>query len=102
MLRATIDGASVSDRRALHAALAGQLAFPEWYGGNLDALYDCLTEPGEAIELTVRSFDALEEHLGGYARAFLRVLEEVSEGRGRLRYRLEPSLIEQEEDCNEP
>lgn len=33
----------------LHAALAATFGFPDWYGGNLDALWDCLvtcvTEP---------------------------------------------------------
>jgi RNAse (barnase) inhibitor barstar len=32
------------DRRAVHAYLASTLDFPEWYGNNLDALVDCLTD----------------------------------------------------------
>ncbi len=86
MLRVTIDGASIPDRRALHEALAPVL--PEWYGRNLDALYDCLTEPGELIQLTIQDLDALEKHLGGYAHAFLRVLKDASEECGRVRYEL--------------
>ena len=35
------------DRRALHTYLQEALGLPEYYGKNLDALYDCLTEIGE-------------------------------------------------------
>ena len=34
--------------------LAEALEFPDWYGENLDALYDCLTDLGEPVCLTVR------------------------------------------------
>ena len=36
---AIIDGRTVTSMADVHAALAQQLAFPEWYGGNLDALH---------------------------------------------------------------
>ena len=41
---AIIDGSTVTSMADVHAALAQQLAFPEWYGGNLDALHDCFTD----------------------------------------------------------
>lgn len=31
-------------RRQVHDYLAQTLPLPDWYGRNLDALYDCLTE----------------------------------------------------------
>ena len=40
-MRFVLDGARIPDRAALHRALAEGLRFPEWYGGNLDALHDC-------------------------------------------------------------
>lgn len=88
MIQAEIDGRAVTGREDLHRILAGQLALPEWYGKNLDALYDCLTEPGEEIFLTLRGREALEETLGGYARTFLRVLEEAAQTGSRFRFAL--------------
>ena len=41
---AMIDGISVTSMEDIHNILAQQLEFPAWYGGNLDALHDCLTE----------------------------------------------------------
>ena len=39
-----IDCAMMTDKTAAHEYLAQVLEFPEYYGKNLDALYDCLSE----------------------------------------------------------
>jgi len=39
---AVIDGAAVPDKAALMAALAPAFRFPAYFGGNWDALLDCL------------------------------------------------------------
>lgn len=38
-----IDCRQIDSRSELHRTLAETLDFPEWYGHNLDALYDLLT-----------------------------------------------------------
>ena len=40
----TIDCGGCADKQALHARIAAALNFPHWYGHNLDALMDCLTD----------------------------------------------------------
>ena len=47
-MRFILNGGSIHSREALHQALAAGLHLPEWYGGNLDALHDCLSQPGVA------------------------------------------------------
>ena len=74
MKQVIIDGAAIADRQALHRTLADKLALPEWYGSNLDALFDCLTDLSEDIHIAVTHFDALEETLGSYAQSFRKVL----------------------------
>ncbi|MGX7827053.1 barstar family protein [Actinokineospora sp. 24-640] len=39
-----LDGTSVHTRLDFYDAVAETLRFPEWFGHNLDALYDCLTD----------------------------------------------------------
>lgn len=73
MIRCMIDGKKIRDRRELHEALAAGLDFPEWYGGNLDALYDCLTEPVDRA-LKIQNFQALFQALGPYAHRFFKVV----------------------------
>ena len=68
MRRITIDCGAVTSRQALHQALCEALCFPEHYGGNLDALHDCLTGICEPTTLFLQNWPALEENLGSYAR----------------------------------
>ena len=39
-----LDGAQMETREKAHEYLAKTLGFPDYYGKNLDALFDCLTE----------------------------------------------------------
>lgn len=75
----TLDGAAVHTRDELHDALSAALSLPEWYGRNLDALHDCLTEIGAETRLVIRNPEALREHLGAYADRFLLVLRDSAE-----------------------
>ena len=73
-MRFVLDGGSVGNRETLHRVLAAGLQFPDWYGGNLDALHDCLTEINQPTALVIRGGEALETARGSYAAAFRRVL----------------------------
>ena len=43
-MNVTIDCGGCADKKDLHARIAAALGFPDWYGHNLDALMDCLTD----------------------------------------------------------
>ena len=53
----TIDCSEIHDAKVFHTTLAQALDFPDWYGHNLDALYDCLTELPEAVHLILKNWD---------------------------------------------
>ena len=59
---------------AIHGQLAQALTFPAWYGNNLDALHDCLTDIREDAVIRFVDFDDLEEHLPIYGRLTVRVV----------------------------
>ena len=80
MKNITIDCAEIPDKAALHQALAQALRFPEYYGNNLDALYDCLTDIQEDITVTLLRFDAMDSFRAG----FRAVLEEAEQDNSHL------------------
>ena len=47
-----------------HRVLARELSFPDWYGFNLDALHDCLTDVFEDVSIVLDDPEALKENLG--------------------------------------
>ena len=60
-MRFVLDVSACETAEDLHRALAEGLHFPAWYGGNLDALHDCLTDLNEPTELIVRGTSALND-----------------------------------------
>lgn len=72
---------SIDSPRAFHRILARELNFPQWYGGNLDALYDCLTQLGTPTKLRLVGFDSLSS----FSRGFRRVMEDACEDNPNFR-----------------
>lgn len=70
-----LDGNAVLDREALHDTFGAVL--PEWYGRNLDALYDCLTDLPSA-EIRVSDPAALVRNLGEYGEKCLQTLRDAA------------------------
>lgn len=79
-----LDGERVAGGTALHAYLREALELPDYYGNNLDALFDCLTELGEPTVLRLTRAGALED-LGSYGRALLDTLRDAEEENPNLR-----------------
>ena len=71
----TIDGREIPSREALHARMKQELEFPDWYGGNLDAMVDCLTDLRQETSIRVTGFSGMREALGTYADRWLRALK---------------------------
>lgn len=69
-----LDGARLCARAEAMELLGQALALPEWWGRNLDALHDCLTELGRPVRLELCDREAMEaSRFGG---RLLRVLED--------------------------
>jgi len=70
-----INAADFSTPAELQEYLIEALSFPDYYGRNLDALYDGLTEVDEATKIIISSRIADEENLGEYGERLLAVFE---------------------------
>lgn len=74
MREITIDCRGFVPRSDLHKAFADALSFPDYYGNNLDALHDCLTDISEKTRIRLLHWADAEESLGNYARSTKRAI----------------------------
>ena len=72
-----LDGKKMVSREETHAYLKETFGFPEYYGKNLDALHDCLTEMGE-MEVEFINADDMLAALGRYGEILKQLLEDVN------------------------
>lgn len=83
MKKVLIDTALWQDKKQLHQGMKDALSFPDYYGHNLDALHDMLTEMDET-ELTLLNTHSLYIRFGSWAYIFLRVIMESASENKRL------------------
>lgn len=90
MKTVTVDGGAIFDAADLHDALSKALDLPQWYGRNLDALYDCLSELAEDTHLHIRNWHHVEFHLKDYSGKTVYVLHCAHEENPHFTATLEP------------
>lgn len=73
----TVDLSGVCDRASLHARLQDSLGLPSWYGRNLDALHDALTDAPVPVKVCFTCWEELQEAEPEYFERFCRVLRDV-------------------------
>ena len=78
MAEIVLDGLELRSLEEVHDRFAQALALPEWYGRNLDALYDCLTDLGEPVTVRLQHQEVLEGRLGRRGRALVRLLRRAA------------------------
>ena len=82
-MNVTLDCENLRQRRQAHQYLAQMLEFPAYYGKNLDALFDCLTELGDCTIELIGSEALIQAD--GYGAKVLKVLEEAAQANPGLR-----------------
>ncbi|MBQ9413525.1 MAG: barstar family protein [Clostridia bacterium] len=86
-----LDGQHLQSIKDVHALFQEALSLPEWYGANLDALHDVLTDQTESVGVIAVNTALLAEHIGprrwGALKRLLGTLEAENE---YVRFLLEP------------
>ena len=75
----TIDCSQISDKESFHTTMEKALEFPSWYGKNLDALHDCLTEVFTNTQVRFVNWNHMDEALGLYSIAIRRSINHAAE-----------------------
>lgn len=81
MLQATIDLSDCKNRFDLHNTIMKALEIPDFYGKNLDALWDCLTGIIETpVHITIKGLDKLPKELSEYKGKLLETFLDAQRG----------------------
>lgn len=79
MAEITLDGLEILSIGEVHELFSQALDLPAWYGRNLDALFDCLTDAHEPVVVRLLHKDALKERLGRRGNALIHLLRRAAE-----------------------
>ena len=90
MKQITIDCAGITTSPEFHQAIATAMEFPDYYGKNLDALMDCLTEIGDDLELILLNWHHLEYNLEDYSGRILSVFRCACQENSQLTVTIHP------------
>ena len=71
-----LDGVRMTDRANMHAELKEKLVLPDYYGNNLDALNDCLSERRERELIVIEHAGDFLDGCGMYGLNFLKLLHD--------------------------
>lgn len=75
-------------REKAHAHIARRLSFPDYYGRNLDALHDLLTERREDTEIVIKGSERLKNAMDGYGQRIIDVMLDAAEENKNLKITL--------------
>ena len=78
-----LDGRKMTDRETAHLYLKRKLNLPEYYGKNLDALFDCLCEMNN-VQIVVSYVQEMKDNLRRYADNIINVFEAAQEKNPKL------------------
>lgn len=71
-----IDGASIENKNDFYQNIKKELNAPEYFGNNLDALYDILTEQSGIIQIEFLHYNKMRNQIGtAFCEKLLKVLQ---------------------------
>ena len=93
MLEIILDGALMTDRQAVHDLLTEKFAFPDYYGRNLDALYDLLSTYSGEVNVTLIHESQMYESLGNYGKSLVSTLRDAAAANINLMLSISDEII---------
>ncbi len=85
MKKVHLNGKRMITKEVTHAYLKRKFDFPDYYGKNLDALWDLLTTLGKDTEIIILHKDCILESLGSYGETLLALFLELPEETDRIK-----------------
>ena len=85
-----LTGAKMLDQASTHAYLKRKLALPDYYGENLDALWDCLSTDFSGKKIIIHKPASIVHHLGAYGESILKLFQAAAEENQLIQVVIEP------------
>ena len=74
----TIDGLAMKKKEDFYQNIKEELNVPEYFGNNLDALYDFLTEQPDILQMKFLHYNMMQSQLGrSFCQQLLKVLQDA-------------------------
>lgn len=83
-----ISGKRMQTIESTHRYLKRQLDLPDYYGANLDALWDLLSTKSEPVEISLKHLAVLRHNLGDYGDKLIKVFEDAERTNPNLKFRI--------------
>ena len=80
-----LNGSRMLDRETTHAYLKRKLNLPDYYGNNLDALWDCLTTDFSGKMIILNDPQTVKSQFGDYGYSLVSLFKEVAATNSAIR-----------------
>ena len=81
-----IDLDGVSDKEEFYSVIRDAIEIPDYFGNNLDALYDVLTEDFEEKTIVIKGIEQTADEMKDYMKKFRRLCDDVAEENEAIRF----------------
>ena len=93
-----VDLGGAGTEEEVQERLMESLPLPDYYGGNLDALYDVLTEMGDGWHIIILNADDVDDEVRQYVEDMKNVFEDASAVAGDMSVEYELETYDDDDD----
>ena len=94
MEKAVLDLTGCGSLPEMHERIKTALVFPDYYGRNWDAFWDCLVYESSVDQVEIHGEHTLPEELGPSLEKMHRMLRKVNEKRAEMGWRLDFVILD--------
>jgi RNAse (barnase) inhibitor barstar len=70
-----LDFSQITSEEEFHDYIRNKLSFPIYYGKNLDAFWDCITEITEEMEIEIKGLESLSPALRSDIESYIELIK---------------------------